>query len=478
MRCLVRRALTLTLFLILAGSAGLHAQDDPCKSDKTFSAFAESLTEQVSAKVKGEPAKATAKAAATADMKETLAGRANADGLTGDRLDLLHRAFVALGLGQVEEKEGQLIFNFNPEVLKLDMGQFSPRVIVHKPVLFSALSKQIDKLPVAVRQSTKEAFEKDLGDLDDLEAQLRWTNASGTPDAIIQELASAIFQPAYEEAAQKIMISLGVREAELRELIAQDLAVAIPAVGATPVSKICSVPAAKEHFLQIVAEIRGKGEAGLKTMGDSLTKAHFFDLADLIDGEPHWSVEADYRRRADAAGPDSRSASLRYEFGNISFRDYKSWAKKNEKAIGAASVQEYLESQAARKALPKFSLSVDYSSSPELRTPLVPGSPDFVQPDASKISAVARGGLYFGGGRDRRLELDATYDDVRDDPARQDRLVVKLSWVEKLSNLAQTVAGSDLVVTLVYASKPEFLGDVDKELGMRFGLKWSLGDGK
>lgn len=472
----MKKTVTLAFTLLLACTTATLAQDDPCTSDLSYGDYLQQVSEQVSEQVNGR----TATAAAMAETKSQLASRANADGLTGTRLDLLHRAFVALGLGQVDEEEGQLVFNFNPDFLDLDIGQFSPRVIVHDPVLFKALDERIGTLPEAIRQGTKDSFEEELGELDDVEARVRWTNASSTPDAMIQELASDIFQPVYDNAAQAEFQAISQQELSFRTLIAGDLSIPESQVPATPVSDVCAEPAARAHFLQLVADLRERGKTALTTLGNALTEAHFFDLADLIDGEPRFTVEAAYRRREDAAGPDERSATLRYEFGNISYRDFRKWAQRQNKATNgagaAASVGEYLETQKGRKALPKLSVSVEYSSSPELRIPLAAGTPDFVQPDVSKTTGTARGGWYFGGERDRRLELEASYDDVSDDPARQDRFVGKLSWVEKLSGIAQAVAGSDLVVTLVYGSKPEFRGEVDEELGLRFGLKWSLGD--
>lgn len=68
---------------------------------------------------------------------------------------------------------------------------------------------------------------------------------------------------------------------------------------------------------------------------------------------------------------------------------------------------------------------------------------------------------------------------MSDDESLQDRFVADLTWVETLSDtLAQAVGGSELVVSLVWANKPEFLDDVDEDFGVRAGLKWSLGNGK
>jgi len=221
----MNRTAVLAFSLLLGCTAGALAQDDPCASALSYEDYVFQVTEQVSNEVNGKSATAVdaATATATAETKAQLASRANADGLTGNRLDLLHRAFVALGLGQVDEDEGQLVFNFNPDFLDLDIGQFSPRVIVHDPVLFTALDEQIGTLPDATRQATKDSFQKQLGELDDIEAQVRWTNASGTPDAVIQELASDIFQPAYDQAAKAEFQAISELELSFKKLIAGDL---------------------------------------------------------------------------------------------------------------------------------------------------------------------------------------------------------------------------------------------------------------
>lgn len=88
-------------------------------------------------------------------------------------------------------------------------------------------------------------------------------------------------------------------------------------------------------------------------------------------------------------------------------------------------------------------------------------------------------GGFLDEARQRRWELKASYEDLSDDPARQDRFVGSRSWVEKLSpELVPLVGGSELVVSLVYANKPELRGDVDEEFGTRAGRKWSLGKDK
>lgn len=468
---------TLLAFSILLLSAtSVRAQDDPCASTLPLNDYWDELTGQISAEVsQGTPAAVTeATAAAETATANQLAKRADADGFGGSKLDLLHRAFVGLGLGQVDEKEGQLIFNFNPQMLNFpSLGQFSPRVIVHDPALFEPLLQHVDTLADA--QSRKDKIEDGLGDLDDVEAQFQWVNASDTPRALVQELANDIFQPAYQRAAQQRMAELAKEAAQANQTITQ--ALGRPAAAA-PVPEICAAPAARERFLQLVADLREKGKSALTDLHTALTEDEFFNLADLIEGEPRWSADGSYRRRADAAGPDEGSLSLRYDLGHVSYHAFKSWAQGAGKPLDGASVQEYLKATRGSQAVPKISFSLDYSEVSSLKVPLT-GMDPFRQPDSHKISGVVRAGWYLLGGRNSRLELDATYDDVTDDPARQDRFVSTLSWVEKLNpELAQIVGGTNLVVTLVYADKPEFRGEVDKDLGLRFGVKWSFDGGE
>ena len=51
---------------------------------------------------------------------------------------------------------------------------------------------------------------------------------------------------------------------------------------------------------------------------------------------------------------------------------------------------------------------------------------------------------------------------------RQSRFVGTATVSHKLTN------GTSVSFSAVYANRPEFRGDVDKELSARFGLRWKL----
>jgi len=68
-----------------------------------------------------------------------------------------------------------------------------------------------------------------------------------------------------------------------------------------------------------------------------------------------------------------------------------------------------------------------------------------------------------------RLDFTASYEDVSDDPAKNDRGIANLTFTYPIAN------GTFLSIGAVYASKPQYRGDVDKELNARAGLLYKFG---
>ena len=67
-----------------------------------------------------------------------------------------------------------------------------------------------------------------------------------------------------------------------------------------------------------------------------------------------------------------------------------------------------------------------------------------------------------------RFDLKASYEDFSDDPVRQDRGVATATFSYPVS------PGFFLTLGAVYATKPEFRGEVDEEISARLGLTYKL----
>ncbi len=341
---------------------------------------------------------------------------------------------------------------------------------MHKATLFKPLENNIDTLPESIRQSQKDTLKKGIGDLDDVEAHLRWTEASGTPRAALQAVTSEIFTPVAEKTGKPAQ-ELANEIAEAGAFFQDQLGKPIAQVSIGDICRDKREPI-KSRLLDLQKDFKEKGTAALSSLQKDLSGTLFFKAGDLIDGQPRFSVDGYYRYRQNATGPDERSLELRFEMGTISFWGFKRFAA--GKDINPALLEEYLNNKS--DSAPSFSAIVNYTKTSDFKIPLPVDATEFHQAEASKLTATLTGGLYFGGGRSHRLELKANYDDISDDPTRQNRFVSTLSWVEKLnSTLTQALGGSDLTVTFIYANKPEFRGEVQHDLGLRAGLKWSVG---
>lgn len=436
------------------------------------------------------------------ELADEAASRPSSDGLSaGGRLDLLRRAFVALGLGQVTDEEGQLVFNFNPDALHFDsFGQFSPRIVVHQPAIYGALDEHIDGLDEELRAPARDQLKKDLGDLDDVEYSVRWTSKLAEPANVLDDIASKLMDAAVAERLQAApqASTTGKTEQTEQQTLAKKISIVKAAIGKIlnsddpfgrfQMKDICAKPDAKAQLNEIVQLLRTDIPLANAELDKALEGRGFNRLADLIEGNPRLVINGTYRQRSGATGPNETSVDATFQWGWVSYRGAKHFAqqrsdKKEQKTadINVDSLNEYFKKYGRLEgAAPLFSLVASYAKTNAFLIP-VPGATDpFSQDAGHKLSIKGTAAGYFGGGRDRKLELTAAYDKVSDDEVLQDgRFVANLTWVETLGEeIAKAVGGSEFVVTLVWANKPEFRGEVDKDFGLHAGLKWSLGNGK
>jgi hypothetical protein len=467
-----------TALLASALPGGAWADDDICAGvnlDQSLHEYLEDFSRELNKDRKDRK---------EAALTEASAARPSSDGLSqGGRLDLLRRAFVGLGLGQVTDEEGQLVFNFNPEALRLEsIGQFSPRIVVHQAVLDGALDEHIDTLDAGLRTAARDDLKKKLGDLDDVEYTVRWSPRMPEPPVDLKRVASDLMDRVVPEEPSQV--------SETLEKLAREIGPSFqtgPVASAVTMGKICKSeedPAqeekrvkAKERLGKTLEDLRAEIPAANKKLQELLDHNGFTRLVDLIEGNPRLVINGTLHQRTGAAGPDTKSIDVTFQMGRVSY-----WGARRAAGgdLSAESVRTYFDNHPhVEGAAPLFSVVASYTKTDAFLVPITGADEPFSLDAGHKLSIKGTAGGYFGGGRDRKLELTATYDDVSNNKNLHDRFVANLTWVETLNGaLAQAVGGSEFVATLVWANKPEFRGEVDEDFGLRAGLKWSLGDGK
>lgn len=228
-------------------------------------------------------------------------------------------------------------------------------------------------------------------------------------------------------------------------------------------------------------------EAGRAVL-DALRTSGYFDLYRLANNQPQLNFGVEYRAGSRLVGPDEARAKLSWEFGLTNLNDLRQFASPSgtcsKRATDASAdaradcLQEYLDDPDVRADLQsgdRFALTVEYLR----RKPYDADLPDdnvSLSLDAERavvgslawgryLSLAGTGAETFGRSR---VDLVASYEDVSSDPARQDRGIANLTYSQEVSG------GLVLSLAVVYATRPEFRGDVDEEWSSRLGLNYKL----
>jgi len=211
-----------------------------------------------------------------------------------------------------------------------------------------------------------------------------------------------------------------------------------------------------------------------------LADGGFFRIADLVNNQPQLSVEGQLSLRRDLVGPNDYSITARYEGGFANFNGLRRYGREkcaaaSDTTISAACLQNYLtdpEAVSAMKRGDRFFLTATYSRREDYTLALTSDNVNLNIAGTWDFIAGAGYGRYVSFGRTGeelgRIDLTGEYVFHHDDPTRENRLVAAGTYTYRLSATLSVAAG------VSYASKPEFIGDVDKKFGANFALRYRL----
>jgi len=231
-------------------------------------------------------------------------------------------------------------------------------------------------------------------------------------------------------------------------------------------------------YIQAVEEEFLAQFESMAALQQRLTKVGFYGLHSLVNNQPQLSFTANYRVRDDAVGPDEFKAVISYEMGwyNVNtFRDETRDCRENE----ALCLAGYLAREDVIRGLnqsPRISFNAEYSRRARLEISIPDVAFSYVEAPQEELKISANYARYLGPENSQRIRprFDASlaYEDFSDDPVRQNR---GLATATLTLPVAQ---GLYLSLGAVYATKPEFRGDVDSELSARAGLVYKLLSGE
>lgn len=355
--------------------------------------------------------------------------------------------------------------NQESEAITLEMRVLAPpgsqarlQAVVRGPTVSEEV---ISAAPEEKRSEARTSLEKELGDFDDTEVSLLVELGAKTST---RRLAGQLNAKAYEgiadagERAQFAKKQLG----SLLDGITNGWDLRYADFG----------PDDRGRLDSLLREL-GEAETSVMETQQRVRRRWRTDrLGDLLANESQLYATVGYVWRDPLVGREGLTAKLTWEYG---FTNLTRFRKRYSDECGSGiagcldAFSAWIDSEASAqlKNADRAALSVDYSDQPaySVSQPAYGIELDKERAYSLRIQAKYSRNLLGEGARTpMRLDLGAGYEDVRKDPARNDRFVATGTITVRLSDTLQ------LPVGLVYANRPEYVGEVDKSLGAHIGL--------
>jgi hypothetical protein len=432
---------------------------------------------------------------AAAEQQESLAAKptgVDTGGLalasnTKNFLPLLSLAGL-LGNAQKGQDENTYVFDLNfliPGLAKDNNAQLQAAVD-SKPQISDALAQRI---PEATRDATVKKLAAGLGDLDDYALAFTYNWSDDRHGRGFNQYRNR-FQALTEPFLRQMRTPSGNQSPDALRAFGEFIRT-IQGDFDDPFTETFAAIGQKKGEATMRALMRAT-EAALAAEIDRLDRlraglagAGLDHFGDLVDNQPQLHLSAQKRFRDPVVGADETSAQLTYEWSMASFNNAMTRDCHNRlNTPDPASIDDGIlktclaqykafvnANLATLKTGNRFSLSAEYLDIPEetIDRPQV-GVTGVTLAGAKKLIVSAGWSRLFPAGQGVqpiRLDLVAKYENVSNDPTRQDRGVATLTVTRQFGNLAVPFG-------IVYATHGEFLGQVDKQLSAHLGLKFNL----
>jgi hypothetical protein len=212
-------------------------------------------------------------------------------------------------------------------------------------------------------------------------------------------------------------------------------------------------------------------------------------LAAVEEGRSKWTIDGVYHSRHETVGPDDASLKVRFELGFApTATEELTQGSTNLAAACAQKIQELTfdstcgneilsaleraanDPQAKKQERLVFALE---ARSQEANDILLP---QYTIDLKNKRAHSVIGAITYG--RDvrvqndlaqrGRVDLELKYEEVTDDPLRDDRFVGSVTYTQRISETLQ------IPISLIYANHADYLTNVDRRLNAHFGISYKL----
>jgi hypothetical protein len=385
-----------------------------------------------------------------------------------DFLPPLRAIVESHGLGGVD---GTLGFEWSNPLRLPPQEQNKLVVELTKPELHEPMKNSLRAAGLA---DQIDALEDKITEADDISIGFSWSRASSRHGRdprlhsdIVDQILRLVNVPKTDDSA------LHDFEARVFEAAAEtDREIDLDA----PFDSNGMTPEERKSYMRLVEESILGHHRSMREFGEQLRQLGFYRFLDLVNNQPQWSFTAKYRLRDEAVGPDEIRVSFSYEQGWANVNAYRRYRQRScNGQSGADCLASYLAQPGVIANLEqsmRISVKAEYSKLGRVDFALPNHGFRYYAEPSERFALTAGFGRYLGGENTSatrtRIDLTLGYEDFSDDPNRQGRGLASATLTFPVAN------GLFLSFGAVYATKPEFRGDVDSELSARAGVLYKL----
>ena len=342
------------------------------------------------------------------------------------------------------------------------------QAVARDPLLDEDLSKQLS-------QENRDKKTKGLGSFDDVlvsfaysPSTLRLGNNLGAHQLLIDDLFRRLL-------AQTEAPALAANEAKrARERLSDSLPDEAFSDQDLVVFDKITDPDRRREYREAVERAAVAEATRISSVSKALGDVDFFKIADLVANQPQLVIKAMRTVRDELVGPEETTLKVSYEQGFVNMNGLRKALAACKPEAVTACYTSYLTGRRAQlaKAQNRLTFSLDWTRLQDYRPTIDGVSLDRPGKDRRTVMATFGRNLRVdvNGEFTSRFDLTTSWEDWSDDPLHQDRGLASLSFTQKVTNDMSLVLGA------VWASKPKFRGEVDKEVSARFGLTYRFLD--
>lgn len=491
----MRPATTLLLVALLAAGFGgeLRAQQGVCEDNDSMDDCSGKVADRIEAASAGEAAgtEASMEAAEAKVAAKTAGTTALGPGLGSAINDFLPKIAGALGFTPTTTEDGAAAFESN---LRIPIGANTQKVrlqvVLHEAEIYEPLRAA---LPEATREERTAALGRELGDFDDVGLSVAW-NFENQSFGRSFESYSSIYSQLLGAESQEFHRRPGITEAKRRVRQETDRAYrvvrnSITADSLDPNAKCtfvpltvgqlplrCFKPSVRDRLDEVI-ERSMRATVDVETEFDGLLeRTGFYDLPDLVNNQPQLTAQATVNVRQDLAGPNEFSGSLRYEAGFTNMNGLRRACQADRSAaITLDCLRGYARDpgrQASLQRGDRFFVALSYTRRSDYQVTLEDDALALDLEGTWGFTGELGFGRYVAFNRDGeqvgRIDLSAMYVHHQDDPDRENRFIGSATYTQRINPSLSVAAG------VSYASRPEFLEEVQRKVSANFGLRYKL----